>query len=86
MSDELGVLAYGSQDVRNAVLAAMLAEDSAQEADAFTSWKAVDDAAARLAKARRRYDKYVREVRRQSRMAGLNRLAAGPFADTPEPG
>jgi hypothetical protein len=66
VSDELLKLSFARQEVRNAALAAMLAESCGDAASVFTAWKTVDDAAASLTRARRRYDRHVREVCRNA--------------------
>ena len=59
MSDAMLALIRERGELRDAVLTAILARDSA---DVVRAWQDVDKAAVKLARERRRYDQYVKEV------------------------
>jgi hypothetical protein len=63
VSDELLWLAALRQEMRDAVLTAIMAPDSTAS---ISAWHEVDRAAIKLARQRRRYDKYIREVCRNA--------------------
>lgn len=63
MSDAGLALVRARNDMRNAVLRALMTQDSDAQIEA---WRAVDKAAADLARVRRRYDKWERDLLRRA--------------------
>ena len=73
MSDEILRLVRVREELRDAVLTALMARDSA---DVVRAWQAVDKAAVKLARERRRYERHVREVcRKAGRVNEVNQPA-----------
>lgn len=69
MSDELLRLVLVRRELRDAVLTAVMAPDGAVS---ISAWQDVDQAAVKVARQRRRYDRHLREV-----CAKAGRAAAG---------
>jgi hypothetical protein len=74
MSAPVTRLHQARQEMRRAVLAAMLADYEPDFAAKFDAWKAVDDAAIAVAAARRRYDRHVRDLTKRANLAAGDRL------------